>query len=101
MRGLQTWLSPAADHLLALGTPHGARVTSVRRSPTLQRKLYRRYLAGKSRYPVAPPGRSMHELGRAFDLFAQPDVLTWLGGIWEGMGGRWGGRFGDPIHFEA
>lgn len=23
-----------------------------------------------------------------------------LGRVWESWGGRWGGRFNDPIHFE-
>jgi len=76
-------------------------VTSVRRSRTLQRKLYRRYLAGRSLYPGAPPGHSLHEQGRAWDMIAKPEVLARLGAIWESWGGRWGGRFGDPIHFEA
>lgn len=102
MRGLQPWLSPHADALVALGRPlGGVQITSVRRTPSLQRKLYRRFLAGQSRYPVAPPGHSLHEQGRAWDMIAKPEVLARLGAIWESWGGRWGGRFGDPIHFEA
>jgi hypothetical protein len=43
----------------------------------------------------------MHELGRAVDLGGLSNQeLAELGGIWESWGGRWGGRFGDPIHFE-
>ena len=79
----------------------GARVTSSRRSSTEQARLYRRWLAGKHKYPVAPPGRSKHEQGRAIDLIASERVLEQLGAIWEDAGGRWGGRFNDPIHFEA
>lgn len=44
----------------------------------------------------------MHELGRAFDINADPAVLAQLGQIWESWGGTWGGRDGsDPIHFQA
>jgi len=42
----------------------------------------------------------MHQLGRAFDLGASPDVLRQLGAIWTSWGGRWGGAT-DPVHFEA
>jgi hypothetical protein len=64
--------------------------------------LYRRYVAGQSRYPAAPPGRSYHNFARAFDVDDRdPDQLVQMGAVWESWGGRWGGRFGDPIHFEA
>lgn len=80
----------------------GVQLTSTGRSRTEQVKLYRRYLAGKSKYPAAPPGTSKHELGLAFDVWHQdPRVLQWLGKVWESWGGRWGGRFNDPIHFEV
>src|SRR5213594_1131815 len=101
LRGLQPWLREAAQQLLRLAGP-SVRVTSVRRSRAQQARLYRRYLAGKSRFPALPPGRSLHEIGRAFDLVGSPETLRRLGGIWEAWGGRWGGRDGsDPIHFEA
>lgn len=78
-----------------------ARVTSTVRTRNQQSKLYRRFLAGLSQYPAAPPGHSMHELGRAFDLGGlSSQELIELGQTWESWGGRWGGRFGDPIHFE-
>lgn len=78
-----------------------ARVTSAKRSSSEQARLYRNYLAGRSRYPVAPPGRSKHEQGRAIDIIAAPGVLKAAGEAWERAGGRWGGRFNDDIHFEA
>jgi len=79
-----------------------ARVTSTVRSSAEQARLYRRYLAGQSRYPVAPPGRSKHERGRAIDIIAKPETLRRVGEYWETLGPsfRWGGRFNDNIHFE-
>jgi len=74
------------------------RVTSVVRSRSTQARLYRRYRAGLSRWPAAPPGQSLHEYGLAFDMVAGD--LRWLGSVWESWGGRWGGRFGDDVHFE-
>lgn len=79
----------------------GYSITSVWRSPALQARLYRRFLAGLHPYPVAPPGRSKHEQGLAWDMTAPAGELRRLGLLWERMGGRWGGRFRDPIHFEA
>lgn len=29
------------------------------------------------------------------------DQLRAAGELWESWGGRWGGRFNDPIHFEV
>jgi len=77
-----------------------ARITSTVRSRSEQRRLYNAYLAGRSRFPAAPPGRSKHELGRAIDIYASDEALRRLGAAWEQLGGRWGGRFNDPIHFE-
>jgi hypothetical protein len=42
----------------------------------------------------------MHEVGRAFDLVAEPEILVQLGRVWQYVGGTWGGER-DPIHFEA
>jgi hypothetical protein len=76
-------------------------VTSTRRTSAEQSALYAAFLAGASKYPAAPPGQSYHEYGRAFDLYAEPWVLEELGRVWESVGGTWGGRGSDPIHFEA
>lgn len=78
-----------------------ARVTSTVRSSSEQARLYRLFLAGQSRYPVARPGTSKHEHGRAIDIVARPEVLRGVGAWWESIGGRWGGRFDDDIHFEV
>ncbi len=89
------WLVQQAQRL-----DSSARVTSAYRTRAEQTRLYRRYLAGLSRFPAAPPGRSKHEQGRAIDLIARDEVLRRLGAAWQQMGGRWGGER-DPIHFEA
>lgn len=102
MRGLQPWLAPYATWLLNYGIAQGyaPRVTSTYRSYETQRRLYAAYTAGRSKYPAAPPGRSYHQYGRAFDLVTQPmERLHQLGAIWKQMGGRWWAS--DPIHFEA
>ena len=97
LSGLQSWLRPYAVALLQYFpqlTP-----TSVRRSRTEQLKLW--HNRHNNPYPVAPPGTSKHELGRAFDLVGPSEVLAAAGRVWESWGGTWGGRFKDPIHFEA
>lgn len=102
LAGLDPRLRPAAEQLLAAARRFsGVRVTSVLRSYSTQARLYRNYVAGRSRYPAAYPGTSYHEAGRAFDVDAPPAVLAWMGRVWEGWGGTWGARFGDPIHFQA
>jgi len=77
-------------------------ITSTRRSSKEQARLYRDYLSGRSRYPAAAPGKSTHARGLAFDMVVTPkSALTALGEFWESLGLTWGGRFKDPIHFDA
>jgi hypothetical protein len=77
------------------------RVTSTLRSRAEQKRLYDRYLQGLQRLPVAPPGRSAHEFGYAFDMIVTPwEALTDVGYTWQSWGGVWGGEFNDPVHFE-
>lgn len=75
-------------------------VTSTRRSLDKQAQLYRDYLAGRSKYPAAPPGKSTHGAGLAFDLKLDPPLYQAAGAVWEAIGFTWGGRFKDPIHFD-
>ena len=89
----------SALHTVAMQYGLKPRITSTYRSPADQARLYRAYLEGRSVYPAAAPGRSTHERGRAMDMVAED--LGWLGEVWEHWGGRWGGRFRDPIHFEV
>jgi hypothetical protein len=81
------------------------RVSSAYRSTTEQARLYRRYLSGLMPGPVAPPGSSYHEVGRAIDVLATDEALAAAGAAWESVGGTWGGHFktvaSDPIHFQA
>jgi len=103
LRSLHPSFRPFATQLILEAGQAGLqpRVTSTRRSRREQNFLYRRFLAGQSQYPVAPPGSSAHEYGLAFDVVVQPyGALSDLGNRWEELGGVWGGRFGDPIHFE-
>jgi hypothetical protein len=99
LSGLIPELQPWARWLISLW-PYG-QLTSTRRSRYEQALLYAACGHGECRYPAAPPGQSMHELGRAFDYVAPPEVLAGLGEAWEYYGGRWGGHFADDIHFEA
>ena len=80
-------------------------VTSARRSRAKQARLYGKWRSGQSDIPAAPPGRSLHEHGLAFDLarigknpIGDP-LLAWLGQVWEHWGGRHGGTR-DPVHFQ-
>jgi hypothetical protein len=98
--GLRPWARALILEAARVGLQ--PRLTSTRRSHSQQARLYRRFLAGLSEFPVAAPGHSAHELGLAFDLIVTPlTALADLGNVWEGWGGTWGGRFHDPIHFEA
>lgn len=75
------------------------RVTSTVRSRAAQAALYANFLAGKSQYPALPPGQSMHEFGRAFDIVTTPyNALYTLGALWKQAGGGWDPS--DPIHFQ-
>lgn len=80
-------------------------VTSTKRTRKEQEALYADAAAGRSKYPAALPGTSLHEWGLAFDMELVPhDALYKLGPYFEGKGIiKWGGRFTkhDEIHFEA
>lgn len=93
-----------------------AAVSSGYRSSSEQARLYARYQAGLMPGPVAPPGKSKHELGLAIDIWTDawksgwdpanpPAALRLAGAAWQSVGGTWGGDFQtvapDPIHFEA
>lgn len=96
-------MQPFARSLVSAAGAAGLqpRVTSTRRTYAAQARLYRRFLAGLSPYPAAPPGTSSHEFGYAFDMVCTPlESLSDVGYTWETWGGIWGGNFGDEVHFE-
>lgn len=98
MDGLDSRLAPWAFALLGRArAPYT--ITSVRRSDAQQRRLYERYLRVGG-LPAAPPGRSAHQFGLAWDMVAPDAELRRLGALWRRWGGVWGGER-DPVHFEA
>lgn len=103
LRGLNPRVARVMSALLRAARASGIRVqvTSVRRSRTKQARLYRAYLRGDHPLPVAAPGTSYHQRGLAVDLVTSPNVNSALGRIWERLGGTYGGRFNDPVHFDA
>lgn len=105
--GLHPQLRPYAQYLYdeARRAGYGPTVTSVFRTRGQQARLYRRYLQGVSPWPAAPPGSSLHEFGAAFDMVVAAGGKSAqqraVGELWERLGGRWGGRFNDEVHFEV
>lgn len=107
LRTLRRDLVPWAKYLYEIGKSYDPLlvVTSAYRSPQKQQKLYQRWITGQSEIPAAPPGRSLHGHGLAFDLarigknpIGDP-LLHWLGAVWESWGGKHGG-VRDPVHFQ-
>jgi hypothetical protein len=75
------------------------KITSTVRTHSEQRRLYNRFLAGQSGFPVVPPGYSAHEYGWAFDMVVSPmDALADVGYTWQQWGGGWNPA--DAVHFE-
>lgn len=91
-RSLRTLL----DTLRGLG--YSATFTSGLRDSKKQAALYKAWKAGKSRYPVAPPGRSTHEYGLAVDVAsnAPDEVLRFAADV---AGLVWFGP-SDRVHFD-
>jgi len=73
--------------------------TSGYRTRAKQAQLYNRFLAGRSKYPVAPPGHSAHERGLAFDIGSTAEGLAVAGRHAADLGLSWSPR--DPVHFEV
>lgn len=96
LNGLEPWLRPYAEALISVFPPGTFTVTSVRRSRSEQLRLWNN--RHRNPYPVAPPGTSKHELGRAWDMVGPRAMLERAGQIWRAWGGRWWPA--DRIHFE-
>lgn len=86
-------------------------VTSVYRSPTRQLELYNQWRTLRARglsdeqvaqyygiYTPAPPGKSLHNYGLAWDMQGPRGDLEQAGRIWNSWGGHWNAA--DPVHFE-
>lgn len=113
MRTLDKRVAPIAQAFVDALARAGFKVTvtSTRRDPDQQAKLYDCYRrVGCSDcskrpgqpgcFPAAPPGQSVHAVGAAFDLKLEPPDYASAGAVWEALGFTWGGRFSDPIHFD-
>lgn len=104
MNGLDPTFARAIGSLVAAARAAGYRVAYVSgyRSDAHQRQLYQDCQRRRCPYPVARPGTSMHARRVAVDLHVEPEKgYRVLGEAWERMGGTWGGRFRDRVHFDA
>lgn len=101
-----------APALYLVGRFPNLHVVSTYRSIDKQAQLYRTWLAKRRQgytdlqvchqfgiCTPAPPGRSYHNYGRAFDLNGPAADLVAASKLWKLLGGRW--YPADPIHFEA
>lgn len=95
---LVSWARPSARWCIDVANHYGVpvTVTSVRRSRARQAALYRSFLAGESRFPAAPPGRSAHEYGMAWDSWVPDAYRSWWIDIRRLAG--WHVPAGDWIH---
>jgi hypothetical protein len=75
--------------------------SSTLRTNAEQARLYKRFLAGASQFPAAPPGGSAHEYGLAFDYVVSPWSAQSAVGQWarENLGLAWSPN--DAVHFEV
>lgn len=79
----------------------GVEITSVHRTTEEQANMHASRQGCTDCLPSAPPGHSLHERRLAWDMVIVPRSLqTRVGHAWERLGGRWGGRFRDPVHFD-
>jgi peptidoglycan L-alanyl-D-glutamate endopeptidase CwlK len=88
----------------AAGQGIPAQVTEATRDCERQAELYAQGRTTAGSVVAQVNGcKSWHVLGRAVDLYVgtwEPAAYERLGLQWESMGGNWGGRFGDHVHFE-
>jgi len=58
-------------------------------------------LAPDSRHTMCPAMAVDLRVGNLPASTTPIEVWSILGNLWKQLGGRWGGQFGDPNHFEA
>jgi len=88
LAGLHPQVRERADLAVAIADYYRVpvTVTSGRRSFADQSRLYKRFLAGQSRFPAAPPGRSAHEHGLAWDSVVEPRYLDFWDAVRQYVG---------------
>jgi uncharacterized protein YcbK (DUF882 family) len=74
------------------------RLVSGYRSPTQQAALRAAWDRGDPSVIYPPAQYSYHSLGLAVDV--DSNHLADLGAYAKSIGMRWGGDFGDPVHFD-
>jgi hypothetical protein len=76
-------------------------IVSGFRSPERQRQLIRRWRQGDRAGLVARPAcSSWHTVGRAWDVSRPSGFLIYRLALQGATGVRWGGTFGDDVHFD-
>jgi hypothetical protein len=106
LRGVQPELADRIRQMEAVLSSQGIKIKVVSglRSTERQKQLYA--ARASNPYPVAVPGTSLHEKGRAVDVgvIGKASATTWniVGSVGKQLGLRWGGDFRkpDPVHFE-
>lgn len=77
-----------------------SQITSTVRSSAKQQRLYSLFKQGLTNYPVAPPGRSLHEYGKAVDMVITPtSQLPLAATVGRQYGFKWAGER-DKVHFS-
>jgi LAS superfamily LD-carboxypeptidase LdcB len=102
LSGLQGDVRERVDAALAAAEAAGlvVHVTSTYRDPKLQKRLYDAWIRrGRTGLPAAPPGRSTHEYGLAFDAVVTRGRLQDFVRIAECHGLKWAGQR-DRVHFD-
>jgi len=101
LAGLDERVRPYAEAALRWARLYGVTptITSVHRSSAEQARLYANYKAGRSRYPAAPPGRSLHEYGLAWDSWVPDADMAWWVAVRRAYG--WHVPSNDLIHAEV
>ena len=93
----QKVLAAAVDYNQQTGNK--LRINSAMRSFEKQQELYDAYISGKSKFPAAKPGTSLHESGRAIDIEqGKNDAVAIASLIKQGLSQP---IKNDPVHFQA
>ncbi len=86
----------AAAKRMINDNPYGGQITSGFRSIEEQARLYN---SGTNPYPVAAPGKSKHNFGKAMDISGSPQAMEWFAAN-ASKYGLHQPHTNDPVHFE-